>query len=114
MHKVSTLSTDSRKELIIRGVPTERLFYVIGPSIAIKNNNPKQSHSGNSSPVRFRVIFDVKKTPEVTCDGFRSMSKMSCRYSPCNGHIFKKYRTLGMLFLLLSSYEISDLALVFC
>ena len=32
----------------------------MGPSIAINKNNLKPSHSGNTYPVRFRAIFDVK------------------------------------------------------
>ena len=40
-----------------RGVPTERIFYAIRPSKAIGSKNLKPSHSGNSSPVRFRVFF---------------------------------------------------------
>ena len=44
-----------------RGVPTERPFYAIGPSIAIERNNLKPLHSGKSYPLRLNVFLMSKR-----------------------------------------------------
>ena len=43
---------------VLRGVPTGRSFYAIGPLIAIERSNLKSSYSGNTYPVRF-LLFSI-------------------------------------------------------
>ena len=48
--------------------------------------NLSPSHSGKTYPLRFRAIFDVKRT-EMTCDVW---------YFICDGHVFHVSKLIAM------------------